>query len=179
MTLPLVADLRIDRLALRVLDDKLRDLPERRDRLGSLPGGSVGFDRVDSAGDELLRLGAPLAGILEADRGIRAKALVLPNAGDLVAQNPFLAARFAHDEVEAVAVAMPARFCRLHPSFRQPRHPQSHIRSHTSKRIVAHNGGRWKTHPRVSNRICFRLGDDNEQLWIDIWCRLGAPKQIK
>ena len=162
MTLPLVADLRIDRLGLRVLDDELRDVLERRDRLGRLPGGSVGFDRVDPAGNELPRLARPLAGILEADRGIGAEALVLPCAGDLVAQDPFLASRFAHDEVEAVAVAMPARFCRLHPSFRQPRHPQSHIRSHTSKRIVAHSSGQGKTSPRVSHRIRLRLRDDGE-----------------
>ena len=141
MTLPLVADLRIDRLALRVLDDELRDVLERRDRLGGLPGGSVGFDRVDPAGDEPLRLGAPLAGILEADRRISAETLVLPNAGDLVAQNPFLAPRLAHDEVEAVAVAMPAGLRRLNASLCQSSHPWSH----TLKRIVAHSSGQGKT----------------------------------
>src|SRR5271156_1248929 len=103
MALPLIADLRIDRLALCVLDHEPGDLLEGRDGLGGLPGGSVGLDRIDPADDELPRLARPLASVLEPDCGIGAEPLVLPNAGDLVAQNPFLAARPAHDEMEAVA----------------------------------------------------------------------------
>jgi hypothetical protein len=141
MALPLVADFRVDRLALGVLDDELGDLLEGRDRLSGLPGGSIGLDRVNPAGDELPRLNGPVASILEANRGIGAETLVLPDAGNLVAQDPFLAARIAHDKVEAVAIAMPPRPCRLHPAFRQPSHPRSHIWSHTSKRIVAHKRG--------------------------------------
>ena len=63
--------------------------------------------------------------VLEADVGIGAEALVLPNAGDLIAQDPFLAAGVAHDEVEAIAVAVPSRLGRLRPPFRQPRHRSS------------------------------------------------------
>ena len=153
MALPLVADLRIDGLTLRILDDELGDLPEGGDRLGGLLGGSVRLDRVDAAGDESPRRGCPVASILEADRWIGAETFVLLDAGDLVAQNPLLAPHLAHHEVEAVAVAVPARLCRLHSSFPKPSHPQSHIRSHTWTRIVAHTGGRRKTQTRVSHRI--------------------------
>jgi hypothetical protein len=85
---------------------------------------------------------------------IGAETFVLPDAGDLVAKNPLLAPSRAHDEVEAVAVAMPARLGRLHSSFRKPRHRQSHIGSHTSARIVAHSGGRRKTQVLGTHRIC-------------------------
>jgi hypothetical protein len=152
MTLPLVADLRVDGLTLRILDDEIGDLPEGRDRFGGLPGSSVGLDRVDPAGDELPRLGGPFSSVLESDRGIGAETLILPDAGVLVAQNPFFSPEVAHDEVKTVSVAVPARLRRLYSPFRKPRHCQSHIGSHTSKRIVAH-GGQRKTSPRVSHRI--------------------------
>jgi hypothetical protein len=151
MALPLITDLRIDRLGLRVLNDEPGDLPEGRNRLCGLPGGPLGLDRVNALGDQLPRLAGSFTSVFEANRGIGAETLVLSDAGDLVAQNPFLAlrlpasrplgSRLAHDEIEAVAVAMPARLSRLHSPFRKPRHPQSHTWSHTSKRIVAHNGG--------------------------------------
>ena len=84
-----------------------------------------------SRGEEPPRLGGTVASVLEPDGGIGAETFVLPDAGDLVAQDPLLAAQSAHDEMEAVAVAMPPRLGRLHSSFRQSRHPQSHIWSHT------------------------------------------------
>ena len=69
VALPLIADFRVDGFALRVLDDELGDVPERRDRLGGLPGGSLGLDRVNPAGDELPRLGG------------RSRASLRPTAG--------------------------------------------------------------------------------------------------
>jgi hypothetical protein len=42
-------------------------------------------------------------------RSLGAETFVLPDAGDLVTQDPFLAPSPAHDEVEAIAVAMPTR----------------------------------------------------------------------
>src|ERR1700679_1003957 len=179
MALPLVADFRVDGLALRVLDDELGDLPEGGDRLGGLLGGSVRLDRVDAAGDESPRRGCPVASILEADRWIGAETFVLLDAGDLVAQNPLLAPHLAHHEVEAVAVAVPARLCRLHSSFPKPSHPQSHIRSHTWTRIVAHTGGRRKTQTRVSHRIHSRLKDGYKWRWTEVWCISWAPRFIE
>jgi hypothetical protein len=154
MALPLIPDFRVHRLPLRVLDDELGDLLECRNGLGGLLGGSVGLDGVDPAGDESPRLQGPVASVLEADCGIRAETLVLADPIDLVAQDPFLAPSLTHDEVEAVAVTMPAWLCRLHSPFRKPRHSQSHIGSHTSARIVAHSDGQRKTSPHVSHRIC-------------------------
>ena len=111
---------------------------------GGFPSGSVCLDRVDPAGDELPRFEGPLASLLEPNRWIGAQALILPNAGRLVAQDPLLATHLAHKEVQAVAIAMPARLGRLHFLFRKPGHPRSHIWSHTSTRIVAHSDGQGK-----------------------------------
>ena len=171
VALPLVADLRVDGLALRVLDHELGDLPEGRNRLAGLLGGPLSLDRVNPAGEELPRRDGSVPSIPEANRGIGAEALVLPDAGDLVAQNPFFAAGLAHHEVEAIAIAMPAWLCRLHSPFCKPRHRQSHMGSHTSTRIVAHRGGQRKPQSRLSNRIRLRLGDDDEQWWMGAWCR--------
>jgi hypothetical protein len=120
---PLMAGFRTDGFVHRIPDDELGDVPEGRNRLGGFPRGPVGLDRVEPAGNELPRLGAPFSSVLEADGGIGAETLVLPNTSNLIAQDLFLTARLAHDEVEAVAAAMPTRLCRLHPAFRQSRHP--------------------------------------------------------
>ena len=88
--LPLIADLRIDGLALRVFNDELGDLPEGWDRLGGLLGGSLCLDRVNPAGDELPRGHRPVASIPEADRWISAQTFVLPDAIDLMPQYQFL-----------------------------------------------------------------------------------------
>jgi hypothetical protein len=98
---PLMAGFRADGFAYRVLNDAFGDLPEGRDRLRGVPGGSVGFDRVNPAGDEFPCLAGSLPSILEADCGIGASPLVLSDAGDLIPQHPFLAPSPAHNEVEA------------------------------------------------------------------------------
>jgi hypothetical protein len=95
--LPLIADLRFDGLALRVLNDELGDLPEGWDRLGGLLGGSLCLDRVNPAGDELPRRHRPVASIPEADRWINAQTFVLPDAIDLIPQYQFLTSSLAHN----------------------------------------------------------------------------------
>ena len=93
MALPLISDFRIHRLPLRVLDDELGDLLERRNGLGGLLGGPGGLDGVDPAGDESPCLQGPVASVLEADCGIRAETLVLADPIDLVAQGPISCAQ--------------------------------------------------------------------------------------
>lgn len=68
-----MAGFRADGFAYRVLNDAFGDLPEGRDRLRGVPGGSVGFDRVNPAGDEFPCLAGSLPSILEADCGIGAE----------------------------------------------------------------------------------------------------------
>jgi hypothetical protein len=145
VALPLISDLRVDGLALRVLDDELGDLSEGRDRPGGFPGGSVGLDGVDAARDELPRLDRFVPSIFEAHCGIGAEPLVLANAVDLVAQNPLLAPSPAHNEMQAVAVAVPARLGRLHSPFGQPRHATSPTSGPTLRSGLSHtaaDGGR-------------------------------------
>ena len=96
---PLMAGFRTDGFFHRIPDDELGDVPEGRNRLGVFPRGPVGLDRVEPAGNELPRLGAPFSSVLEADGGIGAETFVLPNTSNLIAQDLFLTARLAHDEV--------------------------------------------------------------------------------
>ena len=140
VTLPLVARFCIDALLLGVGHHELSDVLEGRDRLSSLFRRAFG-PRSDRCLWRSAR-GIPrlCPSVLQTDVGIGAEALVLSNAGHLVAQHPFF------------ATCLLTTRCKPSPSLWRPgfavcaprsvsRACQSHIWSHISTRIVAYDGG--------------------------------------
>jgi hypothetical protein len=89
-----------------------------------------------SFGYEVLRLGA--------------ETVVLPNAADLVALNPFLAPRLAHDEVEAIAVTVPPRFAVCTPRSVSRGMPSPTFRSGLSEHSGGQRGRRAPRKPQDS-----------------------------
>lgn len=82
-------------------------------RAGGLLGLSGG-GRVDPSGDLLTRARGQLAGLGEADGGIAAQSGLAGLAAECEPEDPALRPGLGRDQIEAAAVAVPARRRRLH-----------------------------------------------------------------
>ena len=122
MELPLVFDLLVARLRLRVGNDEGGDLPEREDGSRGLLGRLPGYDGVGARLDHAPGVGGSLAGFFEADVRIRAEAHIPPNAVHLVTQEPRLLPTWTDDEHEAVAIDVPSLLCAFDATFGQFAH---------------------------------------------------------
>jgi hypothetical protein len=122
MALPLVSDLRVDGLGLRVGDHERGDLLELRNRLGGLLAGLSRRDRVNPSGNLPARVLGHLSGLLEADCGIGTEPHVPALAVPLVAEQPGLRSALANHEHQPVFVDMPPHLRGLGGKFRQIAH---------------------------------------------------------
>jgi hypothetical protein len=77
--------------------------------LAALLAASLSWIWVDPLVDQGAVCRCPAAGLLEADLGVRAQALVPSDATDLVAKHPLLTAVLSNNEVKTIAVAVTAR----------------------------------------------------------------------